>query len=183
MSAFRRFRLPPLGKTPILFVTLLGVLVPVGVALLTIPEVRDGRMAPAMLLLLQAAVAVSVLLAALPLLRREIAFDDRVLRVKAAWYTRTASLHELRLGDARVVDLREQTGLEPWLKTHGFNLPGMRAGHFRLRDGRRAFCLYSDPARLLAIPHVDGRVWLLGVDNPRAVLSVLREAEARRSVA
>lgn len=179
MNAFRRFRLPPLGKAPILFVTLLGALVPAGVAVLTVPEVRNGTLSPLVALLLQAVVALSVLAVALPLLRREVAFDDRVLRVKAAWYTRTATLDELRLGEARVVDLREQTELKPWLKTHAFNLPGLHAGHFRLRDRRKAFCLYTDPTRLLAIPHVDGRLWLLGVDNPRAVLSVLREAAAR----
>lgn len=179
MNAFRRFRLPPLGKAPILLVALLGALVPIGVAVLAIPQVRDGRLAPAMLLLVHAAVAVPVLLVALPLLRREIAFDDRMLRVRAAWYTRSASLHELRVGEARVMDLREHTGFKPWLKTHGFALPGMHAGHFRLRDGRKAFCLYTDPGRLLALPHVDGSIWLLGVDNPGAVLSVLREAAER----
>lgn len=179
MSTFRRFRLPPLGKAPVLFVAALGVLIPVGVAILTIPAVRDGRMAPVMAALLQAAVALSVLAVALPLLRREIAFDDRVLQVKAAWYTRTAALGELRLAEARVVDLREHTELTPWLKTHGVNLPGLHAGRFRLRDGRKAFCLYTDPGRLLALPHMDGGIWLLGVDNPGAVLSVLREAAAR----
>lgn len=175
----RRFRIPPLGKGPVLFALCLGGLLPAGIAAFAISQVRSGELAPAMLLVIQLVVAVSVLAVVLPMLRREVSFDDRRLRVKATFYTREARLDELRLDEARIVDLREHTELRPLLKTNGFGLPGLSAGHFRLRDRRKAFCLVSDPARVLVLPHVDGSLWLLSFDNPRAVLSVLREAAGR----
>lgn len=180
MSADRRFRLPPLGKGPIAFALGLGALLPAGIALLALAQVKQGELSPAAMLGLQALVALAVLAFMLPMLRREISFDGRRLRVKATLYTREARLDELRLDQARVVDLREHTELRPRLRTNGMGLPGLSAGHFRLRDGRRAFCLFGDPSRVLALPHADGSLWLLGFDNPQAVLSVLREAAGRR---
>jgi len=180
MATDRRFRLPPLGKLPVLFALGFGGLLPMGVALFAFTRVQHGGLPPAAMLAFQALVAVAVLLVLLPMLRREISFDDHRLRVKATLYTRTARLDELKLDEARVVDLRERTEFRPLLKTNGFGLPGFRAGHFRLRDLRKAFCLYGDPSRVLALPHADGSVWLLGFENPQAVLHVLREAAARR---
>lgn len=179
MSVDRRFRLPPLGKLPVAFALVIGGLLPLGIAVFAFTQVRTGTMPPGVMLALQLVVAVSVLAISLPMLRREVSFDDHRLRVKATLYTREARLVELRLDEARVVDLREHTELRPLLKTNGFALPGLSAGHFRLRDRRKAFCLVNDPARVLALPHVDGSLWLLSFDNPRAVLSVLREAAQR----
>lgn len=179
MSHFRRFRLPPLGRLPLLFALGLGVLVPIGAGVLLVGSARDGELSGLAVLGLQAAIAAIILVALLPMLRREVAFDDHRLRVKATWYTREAALDQFRLDEARMLDLREHTALKPLWKTNGFALPGLWAGHFRLRDGGKAFCLVLDPSRVLVLPHVDGSRWLLSLDNPRAVLSVLREAAAR----
>ena len=64
------------------------------------------------------------------------------------------------------------------LKTNGFGLPGYWAGHFMMRDKRRAFCLVTDVSKVLALPHADGRVWLLSFEHPQAVLDILRRAAA-----
>lgn len=180
MSADRRFRLPPLGKMPVAFAMALGVLLPLGIAIFALTRVQAGTLPVGAMLGLQLAIALGVLAVVLPMLRREVAFDGRRIRVKATFYTREARLDELRLDQARVVDLREHTELRPRLKTNGFALPGLQAGHFRLRDGRKAFCLVGDPARVLALPHADGGLWLLSFDSPQAVLSVLREAAGTR---
>ena len=179
MSVDRRFRLPPLGRMPVLFAVGVGTLVPVGVAVSLVGAARAGEVSLWAVLCIQAAVALAIALALVPMLRREVSFDDHRIRVKATWYTREARLDELKLEEARVVDLREHTELKPLLKTNGFALPGLQAGHFRLRDRGKAFCLVLDPARVLVLPHVDGSRWLLSFDNPRAVLSVLREAAGR----
>ena len=64
------------------------------------------------------------------------------------------------------------------LKSNGYALPGFHSGHFRLRDWkRRAFCLVTDPSKVLALPHADGRVWLLSFEHPQAVLDILRRAK------
>lgn len=175
---FRRLALPPLGKPPILFAVLVGGLVPLAIAVGVVLQVSAEKISPAMMLVVQAVAAAVSLTIVLPMWRREAAFDGRHLRVKATFYTRQAALSDFDLAAARVVDLREHTELRPRLKTHGFAVPGLQAGHFRLRDRRRAFCLVTDPARVLCLPHADGRLWLISLTHPQAVLDILRRAAA-----
>jgi hypothetical protein len=174
----RRLALPPLGKAPKLFAIGFGAVLPLVIALVVVLQVRGEAMSPAMMLLVQGIAALSVLAVVLPMWRREASFDGRRLRVKATYYTREAPLGEFDLAAARVVDIREHTELKPWLKTNGFSVPGLQAGHFRLRDRRKAFSLITDPAKVLALPHADGRVWLLSLEHPQAVLDILRRAAA-----
>jgi hypothetical protein len=175
---FRRLALPPLGKPPIVFAVLVGGLLPIAIAVGVMLQVSAEKISPALMLVLQAAVAATSLTIVLPMWRREAAFDGKHLRVKATFYTRQSALSEFDLAAARVVDLREHTELKPALKTNGFAVPGLQAGHFRLRDKRKAFCLLTDPARVLCLPHADGRVWMLSLTHPQAVLDILRRATA-----
>ena len=173
----RNFAVPPLGKAALAFAWVLGAGFPGGVAVLLLILAREGAVPPLMVLAGQAVLAVTVLLVLLPLWRRRVAFDGRRLRVESTFYTREAPLVDFALHDARVVDLRERTELRPMLKSHGYALPGFQSGHFRLRDWkRRAFCLVTDPSKVLALPHADGRVWLLSFEHPQAVLDILRRA-------
>ena len=173
----RNFAVPPLGKAALAFAWVLGAGFPGGVAVLLLILAREGAVPPLMVLAGQAVLAVTVLLVLLPLWRRRVAFDGRRLRVESTFYTREAPLVEFALHDARVVDLRERTELRPMLKSNGYALPGFHSGHFRLRDWkRRAFCLVTDPSKVLALPHADGRVWLLSFEHPQAVLDILRRA-------
>jgi len=179
MSADRRFRLPPLGKAPMLFAGIMGVLVPLGIAVGLVLTLRSEGANLWVILASQVAVMVITLAILLPMLRREVSFDDRRIRAKATWYTREAGVEQFDLEQARVINLREHTEYRPLLKTNAMSMPGLHAGHFRLRNKARAFCLVSDPTRVLMLPHADGTVWLLSFESPRAVLSVLREARER----
>lgn len=174
MSTMRRFALPPLGKGPRVFALLLGGVIPVVIALVAMLQVREGKLEPAAMLMVQAGAATIMLAIVLPMWRREASFDGQRLRVKATWYTRESPLSEFALDQARVVDLREHTEFKPRLKTNGYALPGLQAGHFWLKDRRRAFCLLSDISRVLVLPHADGRLWLLSLEHPQAVLDILR---------
>ena len=173
----RNFAVPPPGKPAMAFAWILGAGFPLGIAVLLVTMARDGAIPPLLVLAGQALVAATVLLVLLPLWRRRVAFDGRRLRVESTYYTREAPIAEFDLDGARVVDLRERTELRPLLKSNGYALPGFHSGHFRLRDWkRRAFCLVTDPSKVLALPHADGRVWLLSFDHPQAVLDILRRA-------
>lgn len=174
----RRLALTPLGKAPVVFAIGFGALLPLVIAVVVILQVRSEELSPAFMLLIQGVVAASVLAIVLPMWRREASFDGKRLRVKATYYTRESPLSQFDLAAARVVDTREHTEYKPSLKTNGFALPGFQAGHFRLRDRRKAFCLVTDPAKVLALPHADGRVWLLSLEHPQAVLDILRRAAA-----
>ena len=175
---FRNFALPPIGKAAIWFAVVLGTLVPATTAVLAIAFARaDGEKA-VLILAMQALVALVILAVLLPMWRRQVAFDGKQLRVKATYYSRQSPLSDFRLDQARVVDTREHTELKPLLKTNGFGLPGYWAGHFMLRDKRKAFCLVTDVSKVLALPHADGRVWLLSFEHPQAVLDILHRASA-----
>lgn len=177
-DGFRNFALPPIGKGAIWFAVALGTLVPAGTAALAIALTRDEPGAAPAILAMQALVALVILAVLLPMWRRQAAFDGRELRVKATFYTRRAALSEFDLDQARVLDVREHTDYKPLLKTNGFALPGFWAGHFMLRNRKKAFCLVTDPAKVLALPHADGRLWLLSFTHPQAVLDILRRAAA-----
>lgn len=174
MNTDRRLALSPLGKAPVVFAVAVAGVMPIIVAIFAVMQLESGDISPAMLLVVQGAIALLTLGLVLPLWRREASFDGRRLRVKATWYTREAPLSDFRLDQARVVDLREHRELKPFIKTNGYGLPGMMAGHYRLRDLRKAFCLVTDPGKVLALPHVDGRIWLISLEHPQAVLDILR---------
>ena len=175
---YRNFAIGPVGKGALWFAIGFGTLLPLATALFAVVAARRSGADPVALLAVQALVAVGILALLLPMWRREVAFDGKQLRVKATYYSRQSPLADFDLARARVVDTREHSEYRPRLKTNGFGLPGFWAGHFRLGDRRKAFCLVSDPARVLVLPHADGGVWLLSFEHPQAVLDILRRAAA-----
>jgi hypothetical protein len=115
----------------------------------------------------------------LALRRRRVAIAGDTLVVAATFLTRRVAIDALALGDARIVDLRERTEMKPTWRTFGFALPGFQAGHYRLRDRRKAFCLLTDRSRVLVLPeHAppgrDGRLLLLSPERPQVLLDALR---------
>lgn len=107
--------------------------------------------------------------------RRRILLDNRQLHVHATLYTKKLAVEAIDLDKARVVSLEEHTDLKPRLKTNGFGMPGLQAGHFRLRNLTRAFCLITDRTRVLALPLRDGGLVLVSPERPADLLARLRE--------
>ena len=108
--------------------------------------------------------------------RRAIVLDNRELQVRATFYTKRFAIEAIDLDKARVVSLDEHTELSPTLKTNGFSLPGFKAGHFRLRNRAKAFCLLTTQQRVLILPQRDGAFLLLSPERPQALLDALRTA-------
>ncbi len=121
-------------------------------------------------------VALTGVVVSLAYLRRRITLDVGGLTVRSTFYTRTAAIGSMRLDRARIVDLAEHRELKPAIKTNGYGLPGFRSGHFRMRDGSKAFCLVTDNSRVLALPLRDGSLLLLSPEHPRALLDALKQA-------
>jgi hypothetical protein len=177
MSSERRLALSNLGKAPIVLAVLFAAVLPIIIAVVALLQVGSGELSPVVMLAIQGLIAVLTLGVVLPMWRREATFDGERLRVKATYYTRQALVSDFNLDQARAVDLREHTELKPLIKTNGMAMPGLLAGHFGLRDGRKAFCLVTDRSKVLALPHADGRIWLLGLEHPQAVLDILRRSQ------
>ena len=115
---------------------------------------------------------------AMAMRRRAIVLDNRELQVRATFYTKRFAIEAIDLDKARVVSLDEHTELSPTLKTNGFSLPGFKAGHFRLRNLGKAFCLVTDRTRVLALPLRDGSLVLVSPERPADLLARLRELAA-----
>ena len=120
--------------------------------------------------------AVAALSVVLLLKRRRIALEDGVLVVAATFYTRKTAVTALDLAQARIASLDEHTEFRPGMKTNGYALPGFQAGHFRLRNRAKAFCLLTTQQRVLILPQRDGAFLLLSPERPQALLDALRTA-------
>jgi hypothetical protein len=83
---------------------------------------------------------------------------------------------QLDLAAARVVDLGNETNLQPVIRLMGTSVPGLQTGWFWLRDRSRAFLLVTDRRRVLVLPRRDGGPVLLSLVRPESLLDALRRA-------
>lgn len=134
--------------------------------------------APAALIWAAGAVVLMFVVIDRALRRHRLGIDDGVLDVATTFYRRKLALDELRLDQARVIDLAERTEFKPMLKTNGASLPGFRSGWFRLRNRSRAFVAIADGPRVLWLPTTRGYGLLLQPRQPQALLQHLRELAA-----
>lgn len=167
----QRFEVPAPAPAAGITLIVLAVLLPLGLIGLTAMHHQPVRdVLPALI-----AFPILLMLAALWLRRRSITLQDGVLEVQAAMYRKRVPIGEMDLVAARIVNLEEHTELRPWMKTNGMTLPGFHVGHYRMRETLgKAFCLLTDPHRVLLLPLRDGSRVLLSLERPQAVLEALR---------
>jgi hypothetical protein len=108
--------------------------------------------------------------------RHRLALSADSLEVKTSFYSRIVPLSELRLDEARVIDLDERTEFKPGVKTNGYSVPGFHSGHFRLRNREKAFVAIAGERRALWLPSSHNSPGLLlQPQQPDALLNQLRE--------
>jgi len=107
--------------------------------------------------------------------RHRLQLDGEQLRIRTSFYTRNVALSDLRLDQARVVDLDERPEFKPALKANGYALPGFKSGHFGLSNGESAFVAIAGARRALWLPTKSGKGLLLQPHQPDALLKRLRE--------
>jgi hypothetical protein len=105
---------------------------------------------------------------------RSVRLGDDGLRIRTLPWPRTLPLASIDLEQAQMVDLEARRELWPSIKIAGSRMPGYRAGRFRLRDGRYASVIVTDPKRVLFMPLRDGKVILLSVERGEALLDAMR---------
>lgn len=111
--------------------------------------------------------------------RSRITLANGVLTVRSTFYRCDVPLSALDLDGARVFDREERTELGTARKRNGVGLPGFHSGHFRLRNGERAFVAVAAGRWRLWLPRRGGGGLLLEPDNARALLDMLRAATER----
>jgi hypothetical protein len=107
--------------------------------------------------------------------RHRIEVGDDGLEIASAFYKRRLALAELKLDEARVVDLEERTELKPAGKSNAVSMPGFHGGWFRLRNRRKAFVAMTAGSRVLWLPTRNDYDLLLQPRHPQALLEHLRK--------
>ena len=172
MSSARRFAVtPPDLRLPWLIVVAV-VLICVGALALGWRELQGS---PALWLTLAVTVLAPALLM-VALFRRQVVLEDGTLRIVAGINQTRVPLASIRLDDARIVDLDTHPEYRPGIKTFGSSMPGYHAGHFRQVGGKKVFAMVTDKHRVLVLPEQDGRLLLLSLEKPQALLDALRQA-------
>jgi len=105
---------------------------------------------------------------------RSVRLGDEGLRIRTFPWPRTLPIASIDLAQAQIVDLEKRPELWPAIKLAGSRVPGYRAGRFRLRDGRWASVLITDPHRVLMLPLRDGGLVMLSVQRAEALLEAMR---------
>ena len=182
-----RLQLVAPGKQPRLWMFCLCVLLPVLVTIAALLAVKGGEthwdFAGGNPLTVGAAIvgAELLLMSALWALldramhRHRLTLSADSLEVKTSFYSRIVPLTELRLDEARVIDLDERTEFKPGTKSNGYSVPGFHSGHFRLRNREKAFVAIAGERRALWLPTAHGAGLLLQPQQPDALLNRLRE--------
>lgn len=107
--------------------------------------------------------------------RHRITVDDHGIEVATTFHRRRLGWGDLRLDEARVVDLDEHKALRPAFKTNGTALPGFRSGWFRLRNRQKALVAMAGGPRVTWIPTRQDYGLVLQSRQPHALLDLLRE--------
>ena len=100
------------------------------------------------------------------------------LRLRGDLYGRLIPIGELRLDQARRIQLDAASELAPRRRTMGTGLPGYQAGWFRLVNGQKALVYLTDRSRAVYVPTTAGYDVLLSPADPDSFLKAL--ASVRR---
>ena len=169
MNTSRDFAVnPPDMRMPAIVIGI-TVLVCTGAIAVTWPELAASR--GLWWLVALALLAPAMIVAAV--MRRRVRIEDGVLHVVAGLNQTRVPLSELAPDDARIVDLDTHPELRPGIKTFGTAMPGYQAGHFRQVGGGKVFALVTDRRKVLALRENGGRLLLLSLAQPHALLDAL----------
>ncbi|HEY8536155.1 MAG TPA: PH domain-containing protein [Vicinamibacterales bacterium] len=98
------------------------------------------------------------------------------LRLRGDLYGRLIPAAELRVDEARRVDLNATPGLIPRTGARGMTLPGYQAGWFRLKNGEKALFYVTDRSRAVCVPTTAGYSVVVSPADPEGFLEALRSA-------
>ena len=172
----QEFDVPPPRKFALVFLLIMGVLMPMIAVTGIVLAAHDKR---AMLPALPFAIIFPLVAGAIgwTIYRRKIRIVDKAL-LTGVFGWRKVPMSELDLEAAAILDLQQHRELQPTFKLAGTSMPGYRSGWFRLRDKRTAYLLLTDWRRVLVLPKRDGKVILLSPQRPDALLDALRRANS-----
>jgi Bacterial PH domain len=94
--------------------------------------------------------------------------------IRGSIYGRTVPRGQLRLGEARIVDLASEPALRPRIRTNGTGLPNYKVGWFRLSDRERALCFLTTTDSVLYLPTTENYALLISTADAPGLLHSLK---------
>jgi hypothetical protein len=94
--------------------------------------------------------------------------------VRGSIYGRTVPRSQLRLDEARIVDLATEPALRPRIRTNGAGLPNYKVGWFRLSDRERALCFLTTTDSVLYLPTTENYALLISTADAAGLLRSLK---------
>jgi hypothetical protein len=102
------------------------------------------------------------------------------LRLRGDLYGRMIPLAQLRVAEARRINLDHEPELRPRWRTLGTAVPGYRGGWFRLRGGAKALLYLTDHDRAVLVPTTADYLVMLSPADPDGFLEALRRSAPPR---
>ncbi|WP_308911564.1 PH domain-containing protein [Pseudokordiimonas caeni] len=99
--------------------------------------------------------------------------DEKVLNIRLFPYEQIVPRAEILPDSFRRVDLETDEALGLSLRLNGTGLPNLKVGTYRLKDGKAAFVLVTDPAAAVFFELRDGKRYILSVESPREFAGAL----------
>ncbi len=96
------------------------------------------------------------------------------------FYETSRSVQEFNLSEARIGRYADLPQASLKWRQNGIAVPGFKAGHFVLGNGRPAFVLMTDADRTLVLPAKVGPTLIVTVADPEGMLRQLQQAQAAR---
>lgn len=123
-----------------------------------------------------AAALIAPALILITVFRRKVMLDGETLKIVAGLNRTSIPTSSLLTNQARIVDLDTSTEYRLGIKSFGTSMPGYHAGHFRQIGGNKVFALVTDKRRVLVLPERDGRLLMLSLEKPQALLDALQRS-------
>ena len=102
--------------------------------------------------------------------RPSVVVNESELVLRAPFYGRSIALSDVRLEQARVLNMDSTVDVRPTRRTNGLGLPGLGLGWFKLANGEKALVALSDRRRVVYVPTDQGYSLLFSLERPEAFL-------------
>ena len=100
--------------------------------------------------------------------------SDQGFRIRGDMWGRSFSWTDLDVANVRVININEEPGYKPFLRTCGTGLPGYSAGWFRLRNKTKAL-VFMTAREVVFIPTRKNFAVLVSSENNSALLKLIQE--------
>lgn len=132
---------------------------------------------PIVFLVVGAVALLGVTLFTIPHIKFIVSEQD--LKITYPFYGRSFRFQELKIEEARLVNISKEPEFKPVWRLNGVGLPGFGGGWFKLKNKKKALLFLSDQRHAVYLPTTRGYVLLMSPQEPRQFLTRLKENSER----